>query len=236
MKFTARVRFPSKSFIRSIFFRNEGTASGCEGIRLKPEAPGRWSDILKVLRASSARVIRSPAEIISTGTNLIIPFPWVLFTRALLFHPSLDYISIKAYTWGSVLRHRLNGLLLFDLGSRCFKDVSKSDELDAARIRAHFCLSGSLAGTEWWPYWWFTYPSLPFRMKLVPILSTETPHTLGQFWTTWGMASWCWTRTWQKKVASLSQRLPVSLECICFMHSSAVDAWSGWRDGFIFTF
>lgn len=142
--------FCLRIFFRSIF-RNEGIPSGYEGIRLKPEAPGRWSDILESLRAPSTRVIRSPAEIIGTGTNLIIPFPWVLFTRALLFHPSLDYISIKAYTWGSVLQYRLNGLLLFDLGSRCFKDVSKSNELDAVRIHADVCFSGSSAGTERWP-------------------------------------------------------------------------------------
>lgn len=123
--------------------RNEGIPSGCEGIGLKPEVlgggRGRWGDILKVLRASSTRVSRNPAEISSTGTNLIIPFPWVLFTRALLFQPSLDSISIKECTWGSVLRCSVNGLLLlFDLRSRCFRDVSKSNELDAVSIHACF--------------------------------------------------------------------------------------------------
>lgn len=40
-------------------------------------------------------------------------------------------------------------------------------------------------------------------MKLVPISLTETQHTLGQCWTTWGMANWCSTGTWLRKVTSL---------------------------------
>lgn len=44
---------------------------------------------------------------------------------------------------------------------------------------------------------------LCFRTKLVPISSTETPRTLGRCWTIWGMANWCSTRTWQRKVMAL---------------------------------
>lgn len=54
--------------------------------------------------------------------------------------------------------------------------------------------------STWQQYNNFLFSVLLSRMKLVPISLTETPHTLGRCWTIWGMANWCSTRTWQRKV------------------------------------
>lgn len=96
---------------------------------------------------------------------------------------------------------------------------------------------GASPGTEpdlFIPFFLISFLSVPLRMKLVPISSTETPHTLGQFLTTWGMENWCWTRTWQRKVMSLSWRVastrPHTLSrCGCFDKTSPTikgfDSW-----------
>lgn len=154
----------------------------------------------------SARVISSPAGIISRGADLRILFPWVYFAS---FNPTRIIFQLRCTPEGACHRARLMGCCCLTSEP----DVSKTFQSQINWMQWKDTLPFVIRSFSWNRTWLFSktvlisFLSVPPRMKLVPISSTETPRTLGQSLTTWGMENWCWTRTWQRKVMSLSWRI-----------------------------